>query len=137
MPLTTLNVSQVIDKTLIADANVDYFNTINPIGTKAGTFKKGDVIGKIYSYAYGNTNNLYWSIYRGNNLIFVKHDANKLQLAEGRAILTDIKNQQEQAAINEKGLLRFYIDKYAPYLIGAAVIYIALPTIFKIVKNEK
>lgn len=137
MPIVTLNVSQVIGKTLIADGNVDYFNTVNPIGTKLGTFKKGDVIGVIYSYAYGNTPNLYWSVYRGNNLIFVKHDINKLQLAGGQQILQDIQNQQQQTEIEQKGLVRYYLDKYLPYIVGAAVLYFALPTIKNVLKNEK
>lgn len=135
MPSTTLNVSQVIGKTLTANSNVDYFY---PIGTKIGTFKKGDTIGIIYSYAYGGTPDLYWMIDKGNNnFIFVKHDVNKLNLVNGGQILQDIKNQQEQQEIEQKGLLRYYLDKYLPYIAGAIVIYFAFPAIKKTFTNEK
>lgn len=137
MPIVTLNVSQVIGKTLIADGNVDYFNTINPIGTKAGTFKKGDIIGIIYSYAYGNTNNLHWMVDRSGKYIFVKHDINKLQLSGGQQILADIQAQKDKLEIEQKGLVRYYLDKYLPYIVGAAVLYFALPTIKNVLKNEK
>jgi hypothetical protein len=137
MPVTTLNVSQVIGKTLIADGDVDYFSTINPIGAKIGTFKKGDIIGIIYSYGYGNTPNLYWMINRSGNYIFVKHDINKLQIAGGQQILQDIQNQQQQAEIEQKGLLRYYLDKYLPLIIGAVAVSFVLPSVIKLVKNEK
>lgn len=134
MPVTTLNVSQVIGKTLIADGNVDFFY---PIGTKKGTFKKGDVIGVIYSYAYGGTPDLYWQIKRSNDVIFVKHDINKLQLSGGRQILQDIQDQKDKAEIEQKGLVRYYLDKYLPYIVGAVVIYFTLPAIKNVVKREK
>jgi hypothetical protein len=137
MPITTLNVSQVLGKTLIADGDVDYFKTINPIGTKAGTFKKGDIIGIIYSYGYGNTNNLYWMVNRSGSYIFVKHDVNKLQLSGGREILADIEAQKQKLEIEQKGLVRYYLDKYLPYIVGAAVLYFALPTIKNVLSNEK
>jgi len=134
MPVTTLNVSQVIGKTLKATSDVDYFY---PIGVKKGTFKRGDIIGIIYSYAYGGTPDLYWQIDRSNNTIFVKHDINKLELVGGQQILQDIKKQQDELEIQQKGLLRFYLDKFLPYIVGAVVIYFALPTIKNVIKSEK
>lgn len=134
MPTTTLNVSQVLGKTLKATTDVDFFY---PIGTKKGIFKKGDIIGVIYSYAYGGTPDLYWQIDRSGNTIFVKHDVNKLELVGGRQILEDIKKQQEKIDIEEKGLLRYYLDKFLPYIVGAVVIYFALPTIKNVIKSEK
>jgi hypothetical protein len=135
MPSTTINASQVIGKTLTALQNVDFFY---PIGTKLGTIKKGDTIGVVYSYAYGGTPDLYWMIDKGNNqYIFVKHDINKLNLIGGSQILQDIKNQQIKQEIEEKGLLRYYLDKYLPYIVGGVVIYFALPTIKKTFTNEK
>jgi len=134
MPVTTLNVSQVIGKTLKANSNVDFFY---PIGVKTGTFKKGDIIGVVYSYAYGGTPDLYWQIERGNRVIFVKHDVNKLELVGGQQILEDIKKQQEKIKIEEKGLVRYYLDKYLPYIVGAVVIYFALPTIKKVIDEKK
>jgi len=134
MPATTLNVSQVIGKTLKATSDVDYFY---PIGVKKGTFKRGDIIGIIYSYAYGGTPDLYWQIDRSGNTIFVKHDINKLELVGGQQILQDIKKQQDELEIQQKGLLRFYLDKFLPYIVGAVVIYFALPTIKNVLSNEK
>jgi hypothetical protein len=72
-----------------------------------------------------------------NNYIFVKHDINKLNLVNGAQILQDIKNQQQQQEIEQKGLLRYYLDKYLPYIVGGVVIYFALPTIKKTFTNEK
>lgn len=134
MPITTLNVSQVLGKTLKAKTDVDFFY---PISTKKGTFKKGDIIGVIFSYAYGGTPDLYWQINRSGNTIFVKHDVNKLELVGGQQILEDIKKQQEKIKIEEKGILRYYLDKYLPFIVGAVVVYFALPTIKNVIKNEK
>ena len=133
--MPNINASQVIGKTLVAKSNVDYFY---PIGTKIGTFNKGDVIGTVYSYAYGGTPNLYWMIDKGSNqYIFVKHDANKLSLVGIQQILDDITKQQQEQEIKDKGLLRYYLDKYLPYIVGGVVIYFALPTIKKTFTNEK
>jgi hypothetical protein len=135
MPSTTINASKVIGQTLIATQNVDYFY---PFSTKLGTIKKGDIIGVVYSYVFGNNNELFWMIDKGyNKFIYVKHDVNKLTLVNGKEVLQDIKNQQQQQEIEQKGLLRYYLDKYLPYIVGGVVIYFALPTIKKTFTNEK
>ena len=135
MPIQTINASKVIGETLIATQNVDYFY---PFSTKLGTIKKGDIIGVVYSYVMGNNNELFWMIDKGyNKFIYVKHDVNKLTLVNGNQVLQDIKNQQQQQEIEQKGLLQYYLDKYLPYIIGAVVIYFALPTIKKTFTNEK
>jgi hypothetical protein len=135
MPIQTINASKVIGQTLIATQNVDYFY---PFSTKLGTIKKGDIIGVVYSYVFGNNNELFWMIDKGyNRFIYVKHDVNKLTLVNGKEVLQDIKNQQIKQEIEEKGLLRYYLDKYLPYIVGGVVIYFALPTIKKTFTNEK
>jgi hypothetical protein len=59
-------------------------------------------------------------------------------LGAGAVITTQsIKNQQQQQEIEQKGLLRYYLDKYLPYIVGGVVIYFALPTIKKTFTNEK
>ena len=135
MPIQTINASKVIGQTLIATQNVDYFY---PFSTKLGTIKKGDIIGVVYSYVFGNNNELFWMIDKGyNKFIYVKHDVNKLTLVNGKEVLQDIKNQQIKQEIEDKGLLRYYLDKYLPYIVGGVVIYFALPTIKKTFTNEK
>jgi dihydroxyacetone kinase-like predicted kinase len=135
MPIQTINASKVIGQTLIATQNVDYFY---PFSTKLGTIKKGDIIGVVYSYVMGNNNELFWMIDKGyNKFIYVKHDVNKLTLVNGNQVLQDIKNQQQQQLIEQKGLLQYYLDKYLPYIVGGVVIYFALPTIKKTFTNEK
>jgi len=139
MPVVSLNVSNVIGKTLIADGNVDYFNRAGGLSngaTKLGTFKKGETIGIIYRHAYGNSPNIYWQIDKVNTsgqpiTIFVKHDVNNLILQNGKQILQDIKDQQDKAKYEEVGAFRYYLEKYLPYAIGIAAVAFIVPPLLR------
>lgn len=146
MPVVSLNVSQIIGKTLIADATVEMWDKAGAAYNNAtiiGTFVKGDTIGVVDSYAYGNSPNLYWQIKKVNAttgatmFFFVKHDVNKITLANGKEILKDIEKQKDEQRINEIGAFRFYLEKYFPYIIGIGFVAVALPPILKSLNDGK
>jgi hypothetical protein len=72
-----------------------------------------------------------------NNFIatYVKADANNLSIPSLPGILADIEAQKQQQEIASKGIVRYYIEKYFPWIIGAAVIAIALPSIKKTIQK--
>jgi hypothetical protein len=138
--MDTVNISKLIDHDLYAKANINAFDST--LKTVKNTFKKGDYIGKIYSYIVRDGiiyYMIYLSYYDYENFIptFVKHDPATIDVPDLRDILEKIKNEKELAAIEEQGSVTYYTRKYLPYIIGAVVLAIALPSIIKSFKNGK
>jgi len=135
MPSVILSANKAIGQTLIATANVPYYY---PIGNKKGVIQKGQTIGVIYSYAYGGTPDLYWMIDKGSGgFIFVKNDMNAMALTNGAAILQQIKEEQDKAEYEQKGALRYYLDKYLPVIVGGAVVVLVAPTVFGFLSSKQ
>jgi hypothetical protein len=138
--MDTVNISKLINHDLYAKGNVNGYDSTLKTVTK--TFRSGNYIGKIYSYIVRDGNiyyMLYLSDYDYNNFkpTFILHDPAIIDVPDLREILQQIKNEKETAAIKEQGAVQYYTSKYLPYLIGAIVLAIALPTIIKSFKNGK
>ena len=124
----------VLNKNLYAKGKVQGYDL--PDGKVVLTFENGGLVGNVYSYVIRN-GIVYWQFFKNNKPYYVKHDNNKLSLKELPAILKKIADEQQKQEIEQKGTLNYYLQKYLPWLIGAVVVAIALPSIYKIKKNEK
>ena len=141
----TVSVALMIDKTLYAKTNTfAYKGTIDE--KNKVTYAANAFIGTIYSWITRD-GILYLLVYKSTydydnfNAILVPVFENNLKipaLAEAVAIEKEKKKLEAEELKKETvGVTQFYIEKYAPYIIGAIVIAIALPTIIKSFKNGK
>lgn len=129
--MATITADKVINKNIFAKGTVNAFDSsLNKIVKK---FFNGALIGTVYSYINRPTG-LYYIVYptaydyQNNTPVYIKHDTN-LSLPALPAILQEITDQQERDKKNDKGLIQYNIDKYLPYIVGAVVVAVALPTI--------
>jgi hypothetical protein len=145
--METVNIGKLVNHNLYAKSNVNGYD--GSLKTVKKVFSAGNLIGNIYSWIVRN-GNVYYMVYANdydyNNFkpTYILHDANKLEVPDLPDILQQIKNEKEIKAIQDEaklidqiGPVKYYTSKYLPYVIGAIVIAIALPTIIKTFKNGK
>jgi hypothetical protein len=107
----------------------------------ARTFSAGERIGNIYSYFVNDSGQLYWLIYLSKadydnqNPIYVLQETGKLDVPDLPNILQKIADEQKAAAIEKNGVVGYYLETYLPYIVGAIVVAIALPSIVKSIKK--
>jgi hypothetical protein len=137
--MSVITADKVINQNLFAKTLVSgYDSTLERV---RNTFSSGGLIGNVYSYIIDQNGNLYWLIYvtkndfNNNVATFIKHDPSKLSLPALPGILEAIKKEQDAKAKTDKGMIPFYVEKYAPWIIGAIVIAVAYPTISKSFKK--
>jgi hypothetical protein len=140
-----VSIALMLDKTLYAKTNTygykGYINEKNKV-----IYKAGDYIGTIYSWVEQD-NKLFLMVYASasdyNNFkaTFVPIFKGNLNIPELKeAVELENKKKQleaDQAKKEVVGATQFYIEKYAPWIIGAIVVGIAFPSIIKIFKNDK
>ena len=122
----------VLNKNLYAKGKVSAYDL--PNGKVVLTFENGGLVGNVYSYVVRN-GIVWWQFFKNNKPYYIKHDNNKLSLKELPAILKKIENEQQKQEIEQKGTLNYYLQKYLPWLIGAVVVAVAFPAIFKNAKK--
>jgi len=136
--MPNITADKVVNHLMYAKANVNAYEPGGKIVVK--TFTPGQLIGKVYSYIEIN-NDLYWMFYltptdyNNFNAVYVKHDASKLRLPDLPAILDQIAAEKKAAIIAKDGVFSYYLQTYLPYIIGAIVVSIALPSIVKSVNK--
>lgn len=136
--MPNITADKVVNHLMYAKANVNAYEPGGKIVVK--TFTPGQLIGKVYSYIEIN-NDLYWMFYltpadyNNFNAVYVKHDASKLSLPDLPAILDQIAAEKKAAIIAKDGVFSYYLQTYLPYIVGAIVVSIALPSIVKSVKK--
>jgi hypothetical protein len=136
--MANVTVDKIVNHDLYANGNVSAFDS--SLKTVVATFSAGQRIGNIYSWIERN-GQLYYLIYLSKsdydnfNPSFVMHDPSKLSVPDLPNILQQIADQKRAAEIEKKGLIPYYVETYLPYIIGAVVIAIALPTIVKTIKK--
>ena len=144
MPLVPINI--LLDKTIVAKKNVYGFES--DFKTIKYNFVPGSTIGKIFSWVNNpNNGDLYFMVYVTNidyqnfNPTYIKIDDTKIKVLGLPEIIKQIeadkKAQQDAKDYADKGALRYYIEKYAPYIIGAIVFVQITPTILNLVKSGK
>jgi diphthamide biosynthesis methyltransferase len=135
MPVLNTTADKIIGYTLVSEKeNLPYYNKAG--GTVLGTFKKGETIGVVYSYATGGTNKLYWQINRplssgGYEAIFIEHNQQYLTIVNGADLVKKLQEEKDKQRFEEVGALRFYIEKYAPLIIGVGIGIVIIPKLLK------
>jgi hypothetical protein len=145
--MANVDISKLINHNLYAKGNVNGLD--GSLTTVKKTYSAGNLIGNIYSYIVRN-GNVYYMVYANDydyknfKPTYILHDASKLDVPDLPDILQKIKNEKEikdlqdqKKLIDEIGPVQYYTNKYLPYVIGAIVIAIALPSIIKTFKNGK
>jgi len=105
------------------------------------TFYPKQLIGNVYSYVIGNDGQVYWLVYVTkqdyNNQIatYILHDPSKIDVPDLPGIMQKIADEQKAAAIEKNGVVGYYVEKYLPYIVGAIVVAVALPSIVKSFKK--
>jgi len=129
----TITADLALDHALYAKAPVNKYKA--DLKTIKSTITTGGYIGKIYSWYIDNTGRLWWVFYdtpydyANFNGSYVLHDGSKLSLPDLPGILQKIAEEREAKKKQDMGLISYYVEKYAPWLIGAGVVAIALPTV--------
>lgn len=123
----------VINKNLYAKGNVDLYDS--PGGKIIRSISDGGLVGNVYSWVTRN-GIVYWLFYDTyGKPYYVKHDSTKLSLKELPAILKKIEDEQVAKEIQQKGVVNYYIQKYLPWIVGAVVVAVAFPAIYKNLKK--
>ena len=130
--MSDISVNLVLDKNLYAKGKVSAYDV--PNGKVIFTIDNGGLVGNVYSYVVRN-GIVWWQFFKNNKPYYVKHDNNKLSLKELPAILKKIENEEQKQEIEQKGTLNYYLQKYLPWLIGAVVVAVAFPAIYKNAKK--
>lgn len=139
-PLVTADL--LVNKNLFAAPGQSVKVLRNDFKTTRATIVPGGFIGRIYSYLVRPDGNIYWMVYLNDNdyknqiASYVKHEDGKLKVPEYPGIIEQLKKEMEEKEKEDKGLFQYYIEKYAPYLIGAVVVAVAAPTIFNAVRQR-
>lgn len=135
--MATITADKVIGNNIFAKGTVTaYDNTFKNVAKK---FNNGALVGSVYSYV-SRPDGLYWMVYLNSSDFinqkpsFVKHDSN-LSLPALPNILAQISKELEAEKLKDKGTLQYNIDKYLPYIIGAVVVAVALPTVLNSTKK--
>jgi hypothetical protein len=133
--MPTITADKVLNQNIYAKSKVDALK--GDYKTVIKTFSNDQRIGNVFSYVETN-DGLYWLLYDNyNKPFYVKHDASKIRLEGISQILENISLEQEKNKLKEKGIVQYNIDKYIPYIIGAGVVAIALPTVLAQLKTKK
>lgn len=134
--MANIPIDAIFNQAIYAKSRINKF--AYPGGNSIGVIDPGNIIGRIYSYVLYN-GSVYWMIddIFGSQTFFVKHDPINLNLPNKQAILNDIAAKAEAKKLEDKGVLQYNIDKYLPYIIGAGIAAIALPSVIAAVSTKK
>jgi branched-subunit amino acid transport protein len=130
--MPSITAADVINKDMFAKTDIDLYSSAL---TKKGNLKAGALIGTVYSYLIDSRGDLYWMFYltdqdfKNFNATYVKHDPAQLNLPSYNDLLTSVTAQLEADKLQSLGTVNYYIQKYAPYIVGGVVIALVLPSI--------
>ena len=125
-------VDKVVGHDIYAKATVDAYD---------GTFKNvkkvftnGQLIGNVWSWVIHDGEvwyAFYLTPYDYNNFngTYVKHDASKISLPDLPGILQEIQDKEDAEKRERLGTIAYYIEKYAPWIVGGVVVAVAAPAI--------
>lgn len=135
MPDNQLTADLVLGNSIYAKGNVTAYRL--PPNKIYKKYTNGQYIGDVYSWVNFD-DGLYWMFMDAfDNAYYVLHKASSISLPA----LPDIKAKEKAAqdAIDKatKGDLQYYIEKYAPYIVGAVVVSVALPSVTGSLSRKK
>ena len=137
MPSVTADL--IVNHGLYAKSSVDALDFSFKNVTKS--FSPGDYIGNVYSWLQGNDGSIYWMVYltqsdyNNFNPSYIKHVPGTLSVPDLPAILQKLDDEKKAADIAKNGVVSYYIGKYLPYIVAAAVIAIIFPSVVKGLKK--
>ena len=67
--------------------------------------------------------------YSNFNPIYVKHITGLLEIPALPGIIAELKRKKEAEEMEKSGPVAYYIKKYFPYIVAAAVVAIVLPAL--------
>lgn len=137
--MPTVTADLIVNHDLYAKSNVDALDyTFKNISK---SFSPGEYIGNVYSWIQGNDGNIYWLVYltqadyNNFNASYIKHDPGTLSVPDLPGILQKIADEKKSAEIEKNGVVSYYIGKYLPYIVAAAVVAIVFPSVVKGLKK--
>ena len=137
--MPTVTADLILNHDLYAKGNVNAFDSTFKNIVK--TFSPGDLIGSVYSWLQTSDGKIYWLVYltkadyNNFNASYILHDPNTLTVPDLPDILQKISDEKKAADIAKNGVVSYYIGKYLPYIVGAAVVAIVFPSIVKSFKK--
>ena len=139
-----VTVDKIVDHSMYTKTdNVKGYRLPDATSAVVNTFDNQTLIGNVYSWVVGSDGNVYWMFYitdadfNNQQSTYIQHNGDQLTVPDLPEILAAITLQQQQDAIAKKGVVGYYLDKYLPYIIGAVVLVIALPTITNEIQKRK
>lgn len=132
--MPNITADKIIGQDIYSKGNVQALNKNFKPGK---VFSKGQKIGNVYSYIENNDGDLYWMIYETQldyanfNPIYVKHISGLVEIPALPGIIEELKRKKEAEELEKSGPVAFYIKKYLPYIVAAAVVAIVLPALKK------
>jgi len=136
--MPTITADKLVNHDLYAKTKVEVLDSTFKKVVK--TFSAGQRIGNIYSWIQGK-DGIYYMIYLTKadydnlNPVYVLHNPFKLDVPDLPNILQQIADKAKADKIEKFGVVGYYLQTYLPYIVGAVVIAIALPSIIKSIKK--
>jgi len=123
-------IKDLLDKPLIAKKATKLYRLPYDSAKHYASVAAGQPLGTLYSWINPNANTKYvwFSFYDSKNKpYYVPYKPNLLNSDDLKRqgvkdVETQTKEKKEQEKLESKGTFRFYLEKYAPYIIGALFI---------------
>jgi hypothetical protein len=137
----TFNIKNLIGKPLTAKVATKLYRTPSDNAKHFASVAAGQPLGILFSWINPSANsNSLWFMFNDskNKPYYVKYtktllNPNDLKRQGIKDVETETKEIKEKEDLESKGSIRFYIEKYAPYLIGAIII---IPIAKKIIDKK-
>jgi hypothetical protein len=130
----TITADRVLGHNIYAKGSVTGYSY--DLKTPKKTWSNGQLIGKVDSWYVSPEGNMYWTVYLNNNdyntgySTYIPHDGSKLSLPDLPGILDDIQRKADEEKKERLGTVAYYIEKYAPWIVGGVVVAVAAPVLF-------
>jgi hypothetical protein len=137
----TFNIKNLIGKPLTAKVATKLYRSPSDNAKHYASVAAGQSLGILFSWINpsSTSNSLWFMFYDSNNKpYYVKYgksvlNVNDLKRQGIKDVETETKESKEKEDIENKGAFRFYLEKYAPFLIGAIFI---IPLAKKIIDKK-
>lgn len=129
----TVTANDVIGHDLYSKGNVQVYDSqLRP----SYNVPSGQLVGNVYSWinraSDGKLMFMFYKTptdYANFNPSYVRYDDGNLSMPDYPDVLDQLQKKQEEDQLKDKGAIRYYFEKYAPWIIGAVVVAIALPAL--------
>lgn len=137
----TYSLKDLVGKPLTAKVNTKLYRSPNDKAKHYASVKAGQSLGILFSWINPNQNTktLWFMFYDSmNKPYYVPYNQNLVDnkdlTRQGiKDVETQTKEDKEKQSFEEKGAFRFYLEKYAPYVIGA---FIIIPIVNKLIDKK-